>query len=404
MQLIPSTSFLARVGLSFEEQTVLPFESVCLVSVLAFLVLAPLVAGLFWLCYYLFSLPLRRVERARFFLDLIESGFRRGQSAEHTIVAISSTEDATVGVRFHWLASALAGGCSLAQGLERIPGMLPRQIMAMLKAGDRLGDLAKVLPACRVVLRDGRSQLTKAHNYLMVLAFLVTPLGIAALPMLSIYVFPKYAAIMTDLGIPPPWLMETLMRWTPWLVAVHVGFFLFLLLGGISYAAGPSVWAWLETGLPHFSERLNLWLPWKQKRLQRDFSSVLATLLDGGMPEAQAVLTAAECTANGAFVNGANRAVEQLSQGAALDEALRQFDPSHELSWRLSNAARSKTGFAAALSGWQEALDARAFQQEQATAQLFTTGLVLFNGLFVGLIAIAVFQPFLNLVNEGLLW
>ena len=80
------------------------------------------------------------------------------------------------------------------------------------------------------------------------------------------------------------------------------------------------------------------------------------------------------------------------------------MDDSGELRWRLANALHSSRGFLRALTGWHEALDAKAFQQEQAVAQLTTTGLVLFNGVMVAGIVIAVFLALIQLLNEAVLW
>jgi hypothetical protein len=83
--------------------------------------------------------------------------------------------------------------------------------------------------------------------------------------------------------------------------------------------------------------------------------------------------------------------LEDLAAGRRLQAALQRFDNAGEFSWRLANAAAQHGGFLPALSGWMEALDAKAFQQEQTASQLITTGLVLCNGLVAGLIAVGVF-------------
>ena len=58
-----------------------------------------------------------------------------------------------------------------------------------------------------------------------------------------------------------------------------------------------------------------------------------------------------------------------------------------------------RRGFVRALTGWHEALDAKAFQLEQAAAQVITTVLVLINGLIVASIMIAVFLVLIQLIN-----
>ena len=62
-----------------------------------------------------------------------------------------------------------------------------------------------------------------------------------------------------------------------------------------------------------------------------------------------------------------------------------------EFHWRLTNATHAHGGFLNALRGWHEALDAKAFQQEEAATHVLTSGLVILNGLVVALIAISMF-------------
>jgi hypothetical protein len=70
----------------------------------------------------------------------------------------------------------------------------------------------------------------------------------------------------------------------------------------------------------------------------------------------------------------------------------------------LSNALQRGSGFLRALAGWHEALDAKAFQLEQAAAQLTTSALVLFNGLVVAMVVVAVFGALVHLINWLVLW
>jgi hypothetical protein len=61
-------------------------------------------------------------------------------------------------------------------------------------------------------------------------------------------------------------------------------------------------------------------------------------------------------------------------------------------------------GFRVAVGGWLESLEARAFRMEQAVAQMVTTGLVLMNGVMVGLMVLATFEVLIRILNEGVLW
>ena len=91
--------------------------------------------------------------------------------------------------------------------------------------------------------------------------------------------------------------------------------------------------------------------------------------------------------------------IAALERGTKLDEAVRAFDDHGEFHWRLTNAIHARGGFLNALRGWHEALDAKAFQQEEATAHVVTSGLVILNGVLVALVAMTVFGTLISMVE-----
>ena len=131
---------------------------------------------------------------------------------------------------------------------------------------------------------------------------------------------------------------------------------------------------------------------------------MLAILLDAGVPEPEALTLAADCTANNIFRQRAAQARDALRQGVKLTDAVQMMDDSGEFQWRLMHALHAGGGFFKAIAGWNEALDAKAFQQEQATAQIVTTSLVVLNGILVGFIVVSVFSVLISIINAGVLW
>jgi len=136
--------------------------------------------------------------------------------------------------------------------------------------------------------------------------------------------------------------------------------------------------------------------------LQRTFSAMLAVLLDGGVPEAESVRLAGDSTANEICRYRARRVITSLKKGVKLDDAVRAFDDTGEFHWRLTNATHAHGGFLHALRGWHEALDAKAFQQEEIATHVLTSGLVVLNGLVVALIATSMFGV-LIMILKGML-
>lgn len=365
----------------------------------------PLAGGILYVAYYLLTLPLRRNERSRVFLDLLELGLKDGRTPEAAVLEATDSRDPGLGRKNYLLAAHLRSGLRLSEALERVPQVLPPQIRAMLKAGERIGDIVKVLPACRQLLRDGVSQVRGAHNYLILLAFCVTPITLLIPIIIAVKVLPQFQMIFNSMGLGsmPAFSMMVFSQGHGFLI-VQTAFLLLLWALMVAYIGGPRLREWTSRLLPGAPDALAILLPWKRKRLQRDFSSMLAMLLDASVPEAEAVTIAVEATANRAMIRRGNRMRELLAQGVKLPVALREMDDSGELRWRIANALQARGGFLRALTGWHEALDAKAFQVEQATAQVATTALVLANGAMVACVVIAVFLLLINLINEACLW
>ena len=359
--------------------------------------------GAIYLIYFFLTLPMRRNERARMFLDLLELGLQEGRTPEAAVTGCRRHRDRSLGVRFHLLAAHLEQGMRLSQALEQVPRLLPPQVCAMLKTGERIGDIRKVLPACRLLLRDSVSEVRGALNYLILVALAISPAMVTVPWLLRVCVFPKFEEVFAGMldGASLPAFTRLVFGGSAMVTGIQIGVIAVLWLATAAYLGGPRLHGWIHRVVPGAQDWALARLPWRRKRLQRDFSAMLAVLLDAEVPEAEAVSLAAQSTANLAIIRRARKVRALLQQGIKLPEALRALDDSRELQWRLSNALRRGTGFVRALTGWHEALDAQAFQLEQSAAQVFTTVLVLVNGLVVASILIAVFLVIIQLINRG---
>jgi type II secretory pathway component PulF len=365
--------------------------------------LGPLALGAL-VIYLLFSLPLRRRERARLFLDLIETGLAQGRSPEHTVRDAAQSRDRSPGVRFHLVAAHLESGCRLSQALARVPRFLPPQITAMLQVGESLGNLGKVIPACRAVLEDGLAQSSSVLNVMPLLFYVIIPTPLILLWFLPVFVLPKYHELMMDFAVEVPYVYQVVFNHA-WLLSCVATLLLALLAGSfLVYWGGPRLQAWARSMLGPIVDEIAYRVPWRRRRLQRDFVRMFALLLDAELAEDRAVLLAAEATANAVMLRQAERVAEDLRQGAALPKAMQRMERCREFEWRLANAVHGPRQFTRALSGWSEALDAQAFQQEQTAVQLLTTGFVLVNGLMVGLIFVGVFSFLVQLIDNVMLW
>ena len=362
-----------------------------IIELFCLLIWAGGIVGGVYILHFFFSLPMRRAERARLFLDLVDDALRRGQPIEEMIVSLARGRDRSIGVQFHLLAAYIESGLRLNEAFEQVPGLLPPQIVAMLQAGEKLGDVRKVLPACREILHDRPAGVRSAVHYMLLVVLFFSPVFVAVMVLTNVFVIPKFKEVAAGMGI----LLwpETIFVFgnMDLLICFTISVSVLLWVAVAAYIGGPGFVRFFQIqGFP-FIDWIAWRLPWKRKRLQRTFSAMLAVLLDGGVPEAEAVRLAGDCTANEICRARAVRIIAALQQGSKLQDAVRLFDDSGEFHWRLTNATHARGGFLTALRGWHEALDARAFQQEESTAHVLTSGIVIMNGVLVGLIATAMF-------------
>ncbi len=373
----------------------------CLLYLLAGLVPTVLVA---YAIHFLLTLPLRRKERARLFLDLLEMGLREGRTPEQAVMEAAGSRDRSLGARFHLLAAHLQQGRRLGQALDDVPRLLPPGMVGMLKAGERIGDVTKVLPACRKQAQDAGSQVRGALNYLLLLVFAFSPAMLAFPAFFRIKILPIFGELSHDMyaGSELPAFTRFVFGVYPWFTLAQALCLALMWAAVVAYVGGPRLHAWLRRIAPALTDWVASGFPWRRRRLERDFSAMLAVLLDGGVAEKEAVSLAAESTGNYQLQARARQAAGLIERGVPLPEALRAIESSGEFHWRMTNALRRGSGFLRALAGWHEALDAKAFQQEQVSAQVATTALVLFNGVVVASIVLAVFLVLISLLNFAL--
>lgn len=341
-------------------------------------------------------LPALRREKCRLLVDLVAGGIRRGQSPENTLTALAHLNDPSLGFGIYTVCWRVERGQSLPDALAA-SAFFPRELSEVFRAGYQLGNLESILPAAKEAASPRPLPRNGAH-YLILSATIFSPLLPILLLLLSIYVYPKLRMLFLDIGetaLPP--LTEWVFNWTG---PVGVGLLVvsvFVYLGVLLYAiAGPTFRG------PWF-DRCVARVPWVALRLRRKFVSMLARLLDGSIPEARALDLAASSVGNQSFVRLGNSMQQELVEGKSLDQALQRLDSSGQLGWRIRNSGQSLS-MAAAVNGWVEMMEEKAFQSHQTWLHLLGVGSLLFFALLVGLTMVAVFMALIGIINAEVLW
>lgn len=365
---------------------------------------ATVLLALSYAFYFLQTLPWRRRERAAILMDVMESGVSDGGSLEQRLIDASATRDRLLPVRAHLLAAHLESGLPMREALAKTPRLLPPPVQRLFELGVRYGILARLLPACRTALNEPpRPGWIVAQQVALSLLFAALQCAFI-LGFLRIAVLPKFRQILADLSGGDLPFGEAMISAAGWISAGNFAVCGLLALWMFARVGGPRL---LGTPLLRNSRIFDAFLrlvPWRRARMRRDFAAALASLLDAGVPEREAVREAGEIPGSPWYRDGATRAVHCLAHGVPLMNAVREVDDAGQLRWRLTNARHGRAGFRASLQGWLDGLDARAHAQEFAAAQgLFTIGLLV-QGLAVGLAVAGFFGALIRIIDATLQW
>lgn len=215
---------------------------------------------------------------------------------------------------------AVQGGASLAESLEREHAHFGSLVVAMVAAGEASGALDAVFARLADHLEEVnelRSQVTAALLYPALMAT-VASIGVVVL---LVFVIPRFAAILGDVGTALPLTTRLLVGAS---TVVAKGWWIWLLLAaGLSYAAGTALQN-AETRRRWHAARLRWPLAGdlELKYATARFTRTLGLLLHSGVPILNALRIARASLRNVSLGEGVDRAAVTVAEGGALAPAL----------------------------------------------------------------------------------
>ncbi len=361
--------------------------------------------GVGFAAYYVLSAPFRRIDCANLVVELNELAAATGRNPEDLFKQLGGLGVGGVphARKFSRLNDLMQSGRSFIESLRVFHSLLPGEVFgAMELARNERGSqlLAKL---SRAHLEDGVSRAQNSFKLFSSSLLILIPtsllIGIGAMN----FIMPKFKDVLADMiGSGLPEITEFLLSLydtglamvIPTLLIVFVAFLTVAHLFGLSASH--------DTGslLNRLFSRLAWLMPWRRNRIKRNFIWIFCELLDNGVPEAEAIETAAAATKNSVVRGRAAKAANDLRNGQPLAKALRRFDRRADLAWRVENAGHGSATFRETLEGWTNHLSALAYKQQQSAFYYAFTLLTLFNGLCVLCIALVIFMPLAAMIER----
>lgn len=319
-----------------------------------------------------------------------------GMSLEETLNALveqvddDSAREVLVGVR-----AEIQAGHPLSLGLERFASVFPEIYIAMVKAGEKTGDLGTVLERLADYL-DARYEARRRLVQALAYPLLVSIVAVVIVVGLMIYVVPTVVAVFAHGKQALPLLTRGLI-----LVSSLIRSYGWILL--LFAIIAPFFW---RRAMQYRNARFRLHaalleLPLLGNLLRSSdsakFSATLAILLGSNVPLLEALTAAKRTLRNLRIVEAVGRAIERIREGAPIARSLGAEKVFPPMMIHLIASGESSGALAEMLR--------RAAEQQQKELDHFTAlGVAVFEpalivgmGLLVILIVLAILMPIMEI-------
>ncbi|MCO5141530.1 MAG: type II secretion system F family protein [Oligoflexia bacterium] len=308
---------------------------------------------------------------------------------------IDQTESVKLRSVFSEIRQLVNEGISLKEALSRHPKVFPPIFINMVESGEASGTLPLVL-ARLADFMEGQVRLRQKVQSAMTYPLLMAVIGGGLMLVIFTFVIPKIANIFVSMNKKMPWYTEALMNFSFFLV----NYWWALLIGA-------AVIGWLVKG--YYStpsgivkrDRLFLKLPLfgeivRMVAVSR-FASTMATLLNGGVPLVTALGIVRAVVGNEILAKAILEAKENITEGQNISDPLKKSGEFPSLLLHMI-AIGERTG---ELPPMLEMVSQNYEEQVNAKVERMTSLLeplmIVFMGLSVGIIVMAVFVPLLQL-------
>lgn len=292
----------------------------------------------------------------------------------------------------------VASGQELSAAFEAHGDLFPRLYPSSLKAGERSGDLEKVIRRFvryLQLLLEARKRVVSALVYPTVLVCL----SVAMIVVMTVFVVPKFAGLYADLEAELPLITR---------ITLAIGNFMRSNWIVITATLVVGIWAlrrWSDTPAGRVAlDRLRLRLPVLGPVFHRfgisEMTRSLATLLDGGLPLVPSLEISTSAVGNAWLRERLAPTVQRVREGRSLHAALEQTGVMEELAIDMVKVGETTGALGTMLTNVSDFLDQEVETRMQRLLTLVEPLMLVFMGIIVALLLISVYLPMFSVLGQ----
>ena len=298
------------------------------------------------------------------------------------------------------LAELISAGTSIPDALEAMPGILPRETIAMIRIGAQTGNMTGALrEAARLARRRGEEPAPHFQGtlfYLTVILLVLSSIG----TFIMIWIIPKYKAIFAGFDVKLPALTETV-------IGICDGFSKYWFLGfPLFVLAILGLWSLMSLGL----ELMGLGAVWDgsqalSTRLLPRLKSphllrCLSIAVESGRPLPEALQLLADRHPDIAFRRRLDEISSEVASGSNCWLVLRAARMLRRGEPVLLEAAQRVGNLTWALRQMADRIERRAEYRYQLLVQFIDPVLFLLIGTVIGTFCLSLFLPLVELLDR----
>lgn len=276
--------------------------------------------------------------------------------------------------------------------------IFPPMYITTVMAGERAGSLVEVLDRYITYQKLALGVRKKLITSLIYPALLFS-MVIALIVFLITYVVPKFAELYSTLGAELPTATKIL-------IAISTTASSYILVGFLVLVGGlVGVYFWSRTeGAQERLDRIKMGIPlfgdiWTKFQIAQ-LARVLSTLLLGGIPLLQAIQTAGESVGSRLIQKALGQASQLVREGQPLSSSLGKTGVFPELAVDMMEVGESTGALPTMLASVAEFYEDDVQTKLQAVLSLIEPVIMIFMGIFVAFVLIALYLPIFSLADS----
>lgn len=289
-------------------------------------------------------------------------------------------------------------GSTLSEAFAKHPKCFDRLYINMLKAGEAGGALEVILQRL-ADFKEKAQTLKRKIIGAMVYPIVVILVAVAILSFILIYIIPKFKKIFADFQMKLPAMTELLLDISDfvqhnWYVfpLVIIGIWLFIKLICL-FKKGRYVWDWIKLHIPIVGGII-------EKTIIARTTRTLGTLVSSGVPILEALSIVKETCNNAVFEHMYQRVYESIREGETIAAPLKESRLVDDMVVNMVDVGEETGELDKMLYKVAEVYEEEVDILVESLISLLEPIMVVFLGVCVGFIVVALFMPMLAILEK----